>query len=73
MKVIKFDPYKDHDGETYREEPCPKCGKQLMLIPPDTVWCENKECNYAETHIVGNGIIKEYAEMKNTNLFRNSQ
>ncbi len=53
----------------YRENPCPKCGQRVILIPPDTVWCENEKCNHSELHIVGRGIIDEYLQQKNSKLF----
>lgn len=58
-----------NDG-VYRDTPCPKCGQRLILIPPDTVWCENEFCNCSELHIIGDrGIIDEYLQQKNSKLF----
>ena len=61
-----------HDN-VYRKTPCPKCGKRVLLIYPDTVWCENEECNHSELHIIGDGIIEEYRQQKNSKLFKDSQ
>ena len=38
---------------------CPKCNGKIIALPPDRAWCENTECNYAEMHIIGDGVMAE--------------
>ena len=39
-----------------KNKTCEKCGSKLGAIKPDRVWCTNENCDYAELHIVGNGV-----------------
>lgn len=59
-----------NDG-VYREEPCPYCGGKVLLIPPETEWCENETCSYSTMQLIGNGIMDKYLEAKNSQLFQN--
>ena len=57
-KKIETDYYKEIGTQKpaiLKHQLCPKCNSELGAIHPDRVWCTNKECNYAQLHLVGKG------------------
>ena len=44
---------------------CPRCFDKLVVLPPDRVWCINKECDYGEMHLIGKGVYEQPMEELN--------